>query len=370
MTGTAIPRPNGRSVDKSDIYDFMYGQKATFAADQAFDLSIVGKTQALSSLTTGDKVFTLPDCGAGQDGELFIMLNSSYHNLRVRPYQGSDSKIWNSGPNYGVDLPDKGTMVVLQFRFAENSFDILSNSGRVLVEGLVLQMPFDKMNRHGADDLTRSQTNDLTLRHNMRSFNGISIGQESVAKFPPSCWVFGGVDEYGTYPASPDWDIVAVKTGHATAACWIRHDNVTSSEYYVTHREDSSNRWEFYITASRQLALIYATDGGTGIAVNSGASLIANTTWTHVALIRSAGGIGLYIDGVQVVWVSADWYADTNTGGLNIAQQGDDSNFFGGRIQDLHISYNDIYGVTPNVGLTGHFPNLEQLNAPFVGVLN
>ena len=318
----------------------------------------------LNGSAGGHTNFTLP---AGTDGEIYRILNDAEYTLTIKP-TGTDA-VWNSGNGYGIDLPDKGTMVELRYSSSRGKWDILQKTGgKVLIEGLVLHEPMNQLNVFESSASTYSSINDKTVRHAGTGLADLQVLNDPNAyKFSPACFIFDGTGDYIEYRDSPDWDIFGTQTGHKTVAGWIYTTTVgATSDAICGTKIDGSNYWTLYRTVDT-FRLIYVYAGGANIDIATAAASLSVNTWHHVAMILSGADIGLYIDGVQLQY-SATW-----TGGLEttspfyVGADTDAINTWTGRMQDLHISYNNPYGANPNSGSTDSF---TLPAAPFVGVMN
>ena len=163
--------------------------------------------------------------------------------------------------------------------------------------------------------------------------------------------------------ASTDWDIFGTQTGHKTVAGWFYTDTVAATAgMIISHYENATNKWNLF-RSTAALRLIYNPNGGAGIDTTAGTVVVS--TWHHFAVVISGAEVGVYLDGAQIIYDNT-WATDTFVGALYIGQEGGAANYFDGRMQDMHISYNNPYGAAPNVGVTDTF---TVPAAPFQGVM-
>jgi len=343
-----------------------FPSKAVKTAAYSVLVADVGIIIELGALNAADRIFTLPSVGAADDGLLLHFQNDSYYVLTIAP---SDSDhVWNSGAGYGIELPEKGTFVSLRYDHAQTKWDIVRKiGGKVLIEGLVLHEPMTKLNVHSVD-LSTSNTRgpDLTNKYEVSGVNNILIRKEGDSKFLPGCLDFGGVDEYLKLDDSTDWDIFGDQTGHKTVAGWFFTDTVAASAgMLVSHYEGAGEKWNI-LRSTANLRLVYSHTGGDAGNIDLSVAGIIVSTWHHFAVVISGAAVGLYLDGSQIAY-TATWGADTLTGSLYVGQEGGAANYLDGRMQDLHISYNNPYGAVPNATPDDTF---TVPAAPFQGVMN
>jgi hypothetical protein len=324
------------------------------------------KLITLNSSASGDSVFRLPSMGADNDGEVYRILNDASYVLTVTP--NDSSAVWNSGPGYGIDLPDKGTMVSLRYDYARNKWDVLSKTGgKVLIEGLVLM---ELMNKQASQYTTAQQrlidsTNSHTLLLRDVSGNNLPIFVPGDGKFLPGATRFQGSDEYGVYDNSDDWDIFGTQTGHKTVAFWVWFDDpIGSSEYLISQYYSTSYRWHVYRDASGYLGILFRAIGVNEVALAAGT--ISSSTWHFITIVMNESEVAGYVDGEQVSYVNTWSNPNTIPGSLFVGELGNGGSNFDGRMQDLHISYNNPYGAAPNAGNTDSF---ILPAAPFSGVM-
>jgi hypothetical protein len=316
---------------------------------------------------SADATFTLPSLGSANDGEIYRFGNLSDYNLIVTP--SDSSYIWNSGSGYGIELPDKGTLVALRYNHTDTRWDIVNKTGgRVFIEGLVLAESLTRMHPR---DVDLSTTNLLVLDSTGTKYGivrqGVTVQEDSSGyKFNPGCLQFNGVDEYVDYADSPDWDIFGANTPAdevKTVSFWVYHNTGGSAEDYINHFEDPDNRWFIGKSSSEALRMYLFSGSVAEIALAVGS--ISSTTWTHIALVIKGSDVGVYIDGTQVGYAGS-WTPDTFSGRLYIGQRGDGNLYLSGRMQDLEISYNNPYNADPQSDSSDSF---GVPVAPFQGVM-
>ena len=125
----------------------------------------------------------------------------------------------------------------------------------------------------------------------------IGDAQHSTAKaqFGASSMYFDGTGDRLEVPAHADWNF---GTGDFTIDFWVNPSVTVNDRGLVGVRKTSgndANEWAvlFYAQANR-------VEWGNGVAVllDSGAA-VAQDAWTHVAVVRNAGTLKIYYDGVE-----------------------------------------------------------------------
>jgi concanavalin A-like lectin/glucanase superfamily protein len=321
------------------------------------------KLVTLNSSATADASFTLPSVDSSNDGEIYRILNDASYVLTITP--NDTSAVWNSGSGYGIDLPDKGTMVSLRYDFTRTKWDILQKTGgKVLIEGLVLMEPMHTLTMQ-EEGLTGSLTLDKTGNH-VGAFSGdvnIYRTRPPEVKFLPACFQFPGDDESIDYVDSTDWDIFGDQIGHKTVAFWVRHTTSSGVDTYMSMTKTGENR--FYIQRNGNGIVFLLYEGNNVIDSSGGGGDVNNTDWHHIAIVINRTVISTYLDGDQIHYTTLDTPFDI-VDTLYLGHDGA-SGYADIRMQDLHISYNNPYNANPNSGKTDNF---TLPAAPFVGVMN
>jgi hypothetical protein len=356
------PTDRGSSINKAseNHSHSIVSEISTKTDDYTILATDRGKMIELGSATAAAKTFTFDSLGSDEDGYIWTISNDSDYNLTVAV--SDTDHIWNSGAGYGVDLPNKGTIILLQYDHATTKLNILpgKTGGKVLIEGLVFHEPMQKLGNVDVDTSTASSNKlELTERHSSLLVNGVDL---NVGKFVPGSYRFNGSDEYMSIIDSADWDVLGTLTGHKTVSGWFYTDTVAASlGTIVSQYEDASNNWQL-LRSTAALRFLYNSAVATNIDISGGTLTV--DTWHHIALILYLNMLGLYIDGVQVAYSLFE--ADTFTGSLFFAQNGASANYHDGRLQDWQISFNNPYGATPNSTPDDTFSSPETL---FQGVM-
>ena len=310
---------------------------------------------------------------SASDGDVYRILNDSYHNLTVKP--NAVDHVWNSGTGYGIEIVEKGTLVTIRGNFASKRWDILSKTGgKVLIEGLKLHEPMNEITLQ-AQNAETSRVVDKTKRHMGTAFGDVRNipGTPANTEFPPSAFVFDGVGDYIGYEDSPDWDIFGDQVGHKTVAGWVYHNGANAEEFYLLQSNSSYSgtaQWGLRKTTANDL-MLYVVNGGSAVNLNSGSLLIP--AWNHVAFVINGVEVGTYLNGSQVAyeddWVTLLGGVVSFTGSLFVGQR-NSAEFLTGRMQDWFICKgNNPYNASPNDnGGTGD-DSFTVPAAPFIGVM-
>ena len=317
----------------------------------------VGRIYEFKSNAAAAAEFTLPATPA--DGYKIRIINDSQYTLTVGPGNATDF-VWNSGAGYGIELPDRGTMVELRYDGTNLKYDILNKvGGRVMIEGLVLDEPMSKIYKFSADNsATAGTAQDITNRHKGICRVTTTSQYETLSKFPPGCFQFDGNSDYIDYQDSADWDIFGTTTGHKTVSAWVFFDDLAgTAEGLIVQHVGATDGWYIYRNAAGALEVIL----NAGATLNISGGALAQTTWHHIALVivTTQGEVGLYIDGTQVAYDAAHTQ-DTFAASLLVGELGGGVNYMDGRMQNLQISYNNPYNATPNIGVTDTFTKPAQ----------
>lgn len=196
--------------------------------------------------------------------------------------------------------------------------------------------------------------------------DGSIIDDRSVAflqsgKFSAAA-AFNGTDEYLTIPDSDDWKIFENMTDDRTMDFWIKYETPLApgeqDDVLFRHGPDG-DYWQLNMKHHATNPSFCGwhlgswSNGGSVVAFNTGyAGLITDTNWHHVAIVKNAGNIGIYQDGVQISYsaISANC---TSYGELQIGCNGNyEAYFFNGSLDDLRIQKSNIFNASPNASLT------------------
>ena len=86
--------------------------------------------------------------------------------------------------------------------------------------------------------------------------------------------------------------------------------------------------------------------------INQTATAFSNTgAWHHVALIKVANAVGLYVDGTQIIYTTFSTTRDF-AAVFNIGSQDGSSDFYNGYMDEVRWSNSNPFSATPVVGKT------------------
>jgi len=157
------------------------------------------------------------------------------------------------------------------------------------------------------------------------------------------------VMSYLSTPASADWEIF-LQT-NATVSFWVKFAVATGMQMIIFDYADSTNWWQIERLANNKVRFCGRNTAGYFLVLDSGTT-IADTNWHHVACVKVGALHGIYIDGVQVAYVSMA-SSITIDGTLYIGHHPVAATVdLNGWLDEIMFSHDNFYGASPNVGLT------------------
>lgn len=135
-------------------------------------------------------------------------------------------------------------------------------------------------------------------------------------------------------------------TNNFTIEFWMETGRAIGTESYIMGKGSGSGRasggtgWVIYLTSGNLIGFY------DGLANSSTQSTVAIThdTWTHIAIVRSAGAITIYQNGVSVATgTSSGNFTDTSTMFIGRDRNNNDTTFYGGYLFDLRIRTSVVY---------------------------
>lgn len=125
------------------------------------------------------------------------------------------------------------------------------------------------------------------------------------SKFGGASGLFDGTNDYLSVPDSADWNF---GVGDFTIDFWVKSNDISIRNGYCGQNVGGVTYWRF----------LYQQEAGTLSFINTINNIevkcnwVPNNNWYHIAIVRNAGVISLYIDGVsQALTVNtnpaADW---------------------------------------------------------------
>ena len=193
--------------------------------------------------------------------------------------------------------------------------------------GLMLHMD-------GANDGT-------TFTDSSDSAHTITVGGDThtdtaVKKFGTASAQFDGTGDYLSVPDSSDFNMFANTSDSRTLDFWVNHTSVSSGKVYFMAREDGSNYWYLNHESGTNIK-IYGKIGN-NVFINTSATAFSNTgAWHHIALVKVADKVGVYVDGTQILYTTFSTTRDF-AAVLNIGSQDGSSDFYNGYMDEVRWS--------------------------------
>jgi hypothetical protein len=193
----------------------------------------------------------------------------------------------------------------------------------------------------------------LKLNH----ITGFGSGVAAAAGGDVTSYVFDGTGDYLQIPDHADWDF---PQSNFTVEFWIylSDGSAPAAEMFIwAQHVDTSNEHNIRINGTSG-SIRYFVKESPSVSITSNTAVLGNSTWNHVAVVRSGNDYYIWIDGVdQVASGSPD--ADTPgtlAGDVYIGQRGNGSTYLNGYIDEIRIS--DIARYT-----TGFTPSSTQFTS-------
>ena len=203
--------------------------------------------------------------------------------------------------------------------------------------GLMLHMD-------GANDGT-TFTDDSDSAHTI-TVGGNTHTDTAVKKFGTASAQFDGTGDYLSAPDSSDWNMFANTSDSRTLDFWVNHTSVSSGKVYFMAREDGSNYWYLNHESGTNIK-IYGKIGNS-VFINTSATAFSNTgAWHHIALVKVADKVGVYVDGTQILYTTFSTTRDF-AAVLNIGSQDGSSDFYNGYMDEVRWSNSNPFSATPN----------------------
>jgi photosystem II stability/assembly factor-like uncharacterized protein len=145
---------------------------------------------------------------------------------------------------------------------------------------------------------------------------------------------FDGVNDYVVLANSGTFNF---GTGNFTWEAWINTSRTGVTQVLMSDYNGTANNSSgFYISTNNALQAHVASNS---IDITTGTNVITTNTWHHVALVRNAGDLYIYVDGVQQAMASG--FAARNCTSavfMNIARQPNGSPFyFEGKMEEVRF---------------------------------
>ena len=178
------------------------------------------------------------------------------------------------------------------------------------------------------------------------------MGASGVAGGDETAYSFDGTGDYLSIPDSSDWDIGA---GNKTISMFVKFNTFAGAggNSFISQEEDGTYNdfWQIRHVAGSGLSY-RSVSGGSLIVSISAAGEITDTDWHHVAMCKVSDEYGIYVDGIQVSYLS-DSSTATMSALLTIGTLGEGlTQFFDGYIDEVLVTNTNYFSASPVVGTT------------------
>jgi len=202
-----------------------------------------------------------------------------------------------------------------------------------------------------------SGNNHIITRHRDKRLRNLMsgrmfMGASGVAGGDETAYSFDGTGDYLSIPDSSDWDIGA---GNKTISMFVKFNTFAGAggNSFISQEEDGTYNdfWQIRHVAGSGLSY-RSVSGGSLIVSISAAGEITDTDWHHVAMCKVSDEYGIYVDGIQVSYLS-DSSTATMSALLTIGTLGEGlTQFFDGYIDEVLVTNTNYFSASPVVGTT------------------
>jgi len=195
------------------------------------------------------------------------------------------------------------------------------------------------MHMDGSDAGTTFPDSSITSPKGNSSVTADVNTRTAIKKWGSASAEFDGDSGFLSYIDSVDWDI---------GTTWlldlqVKHDDHVGTEVYITQYQDATHYWKFeHIHGT---GLHFQVDGG-GADINISGGEITDTDFHHVVVFKEGSDVGIYLDGTQVVYGSANC-TTSFTGNLYIGQNGNSGDYFDGYMDEPRIQHSNYFNASP-----------------------
>mgnify|MGYP000926864033 FL=1 len=191
----------------------------------------------------------------------------------------------------------------------------------------------------GIDSYTKSC---LHFQNRVWTFYGNAQIDTAQKPFGTGSLLLDGSGDYIGTVDSPDFDF---GTGDFTIDFWVRRDgNINDYGGVISGTSTSDNGWNLSfgsVAGSNQNKLRFAHPNGSWGPKIVSSTVLPDTTWTHIALVRNGNTITMYQAGTSVGSVDCTgWTVDCSGTGAVIGRYytNQDSNYFNGWLAEFRIT--------------------------------
>jgi len=149
---------------------------------------------------------------------------------------------------------------------------------------------------------------------------------------------FDGIDDFGKVPNSVDFDAM---TSELTLTTWLYPANFFTNDYFlVKYTSTSDSSWGCALTneGGGTFRLKYFLTIGNALNIRTVALVPVTNVWQMYTLTYESGHARLYHNGIELdddTTITGD--VDTSTTEITIAQLGNTSNRYNGRIDEMSL---------------------------------
>lgn len=187
------------------------------------------------------------------------------------------------------------------------------------------------------------------------------------SKFGGASLLLDGTTDYLTYANNADWDF---GTGDFTVDFWVRRNgDISSNAGIITAASGTPLGWQIIFNAAANANKIHfasKASGTWGVDILSNVT-IADTTWTHVAVVRYGNTVTMYFAGQSVGTKNVTGYTyNSSANGLSIGRNMTDATTYclAGWLDEIRVS-KGIARWTSNFT-----PPTSPYDTPSGGILN
>ena len=291
ITSQLISIPSNYPLTGSLSGTASYATTASYAANAGSGGSGGGST-SLTGITfpyvSGSNVYTLSQSAVAAN-DLLLSVNGVVQTPTTDYTVSASSVTFTDSYPSGSSVNVRYLVTATSSSFVDLNNIVLTGTttGDAYYPQVAALLHFDGVN--GSTTITDNSKNNLTVTATNGAF--ISTAQ---SKFGGSSVFFDGTDDYVTAPNNSAFDF---GTDNFTIEMWVNFANVTSTwQAIISRAYGIAGGWRLYKNdATNQLAWYSQLT----LVVLTTASTLSNNTWSHIAVVRNAGIITIYIDGTS-----------------------------------------------------------------------
>jgi len=172
---------------------------------------------------------------------------------------------------------------------------------------------------------------DNAIKNDLETVGSAQVST-SVVKYGTGSMSFNGTTDYLTLPSTPN---LAMGSGNFTWECWVYINAFSTFQAFIDSRTGTANAGLYFgINSSTNNIIIFNNSGS----ILTSSTTLSSTTWTHVALVRNAGTLTIYINGVSVGSVANTYDLSSTLYGIGSNVPTPSGIYLNGYIDDLRIT--------------------------------